>query len=35
MTEVAGASHVTPIEGKTKHGSVGLLLPNLECKVGC
>ena len=33
MTEVAGASHVIPTEGKAKHGSVGLLVPNLECKV--
>ena len=33
MTELSGASHCTPFEGKTKSGSVGLLLPNLECKV--
>ncbi|KAL9952230.1 hypothetical protein ACROYT_G039452 [Oculina patagonica] len=33
MTELSGASHCTPFEGKTKFGSVGLLLPNLECKV--
>jgi len=33
MTEIAGASHATPSEGKIKYGSVGLLLPNLECKV--
>ena len=35
MTEIAGASHVTPSpsKGKTKFGSVGLLLPNMRCKV--
>ena len=33
MTELSGASHCTPAEGKTKFGSVGLLLPNLQCKV--
>ncbi|RMX50070.1 hypothetical protein pdam_00002888 [Pocillopora damicornis] len=33
MTELCGASHCTPAEGKTKFGSVGLLLPNLQCKV--
>lgn len=33
MTELCGASHCTPAEGKTKFGSVGLLMPNLHCKV--
>jgi len=33
MTELSGACHITPFEGETKSGSVGLLLPNLECKV--
>lgn len=32
MTEITGMSHVTP-PVDTKHGSVGVLLPNLECKV--
>ena len=35
MTEIAGASHATPFstKGKTKFGSVGLLLSNMRCKV--
>ena len=33
MTELSGACHCTPFAGDTKSGSVGLLLPNLECKV--
>ena len=32
MTEITGMSHMTPSVGP-KHGSVGVLLPNLECKV--
>ncbi|KAL9952242.1 hypothetical protein ACROYT_G039465 [Oculina patagonica] len=32
MTENTGMSHVTP-SADAKHGSVGVLLPNLECKV--
>lgn len=32
MTENTALSHMTPsLEGR--HGSVGVLLPNLECKV--
>ena len=34
MTEITGLSHVTP-SVDTKHGSVGVVLPNLECKVQC
>lgn len=34
MTETSLASHVTPdVPGKIKHGSVGLLLPNMQCKI--
>lgn len=33
MTELGGASHIRPSEGKIKYGSVGRLLPNMECKV--
>ena len=32
MTEITGMSHMTPSDDP-KHGSVGVLLPNLECKV--
>ena len=32
MTELSGASHVA--YDKIVSGSVGVLLPNLECKVG-
>ena len=32
MTELSGASHV--VNDKIVPGSVGVLLPNLECKVG-
>ena len=32
MTEITGMSHMTP-SVDIKHGSVGMLLPNLECKV--
>jgi len=32
MTEITGMSHMTP-SVDIKHGSVGVLLPNLECKV--
>lgn len=32
MTEITGMSHMTP-SVDPKHGSVGVLLPNLECKV--
>lgn len=33
MTELCGASHNIAPDRKTKSGSVGVLLPNLECKV--
>ena len=34
MTELSGASHVPgPPDGKDILGSIGVLLPNLECKV--
>ncbi|KAJ7379777.1 hypothetical protein OS493_012523 [Desmophyllum pertusum] len=33
LTETSAATHCTPFEGETKSGSVGLLLPNMECKV--
>ena len=32
MTELSPVCHMTPFENN-KHGSVGLLLPNLRCKV--
>ena len=32
MTELSPVCHVTPFD-KIKYGSVGVLLPNLECKV--
>ena len=32
MTELSSASHATPLDN-IKYGSVGILLPNLECKV--
>ena len=33
MTELGGASHGQGHDGKNITGSVGHLLPNLECKV--
>ena len=33
MTELSPVSHVSPCDDNIKHGSIGLLLPNLECKV--
>ena len=33
MTELSGASHNIAPDGKIVPGSVGVLLPNLECKV--
>ena len=33
MTELSPVSHVSPCDDSIKHGSVRLLLPNLECKV--
>ena len=33
MTEMTVASHLQDVADKRKIGSVGLLLPNLECKV--
>ena len=33
MTELGGASHSIPPDGKMIPGSVGVLLPNLQCKV--
>ena len=33
MTEMTVASHLHDVTGKIKIGSVGILLPNLECKV--
>ena len=33
MTELSPVSHVSPCDDSIKHGSIGLLLPNLECKV--
>ena len=35
MTEMTVSSHSTGITDKIKPGSVGLLYPNLECKVSC
>ena len=32
MTELSPVCHMTPAENN-KHGSVGVLLPNLRCKV--
>ena len=32
MTELSPVCHVTPFDN-IKYGSVGVLLPNLECKV--
>ncbi len=32
LTETSAVTHVAPISG-WKHGSVGLLLPNMEFKV--
>ena len=32
MTELSPVCHMTPFSGG-KHGSVGVLLPGLECKV--
>jgi len=32
MTELSPVSHATPCD-QVKYGSVGVLLPNLECKV--
>ena len=32
LTETSAVTHVAPIHG-WKHGSVGILLPNMECKV--
>lgn len=34
MTELCCLSHYTDPDIKIKPGSVGVLLPNLECKVG-
>ena len=33
MTEMTVASHSLDVTDKIKTGSVGLLLPNMECKV--
>ena len=33
MTEMTVASHLHDVTDKIQIGSVGLLLPNLECKV--
>ena len=33
MTELSPVSHATPCDDNIKYGSIGILLPNLECKV--